>query len=150
VPEILEKIDAGDLHSMLILRAMCYTIAKTIGEMAVALKGNVDAILLTGGIAYSTRLTDFIASHIDFIAPIYVYPGENELESLAMNALAVLNGEREAMVYTSEPDNNDPAQINDIHKPSKLREVLRNLVTPNQARRRQLTAIRRYWRNLRH
>lgn len=150
VPEILEKIDQGDLHSMLILRAMCYTIAKTIGEMAVALKGNVDAILLTGGIAYSTRLTDFIASHIDFIAPIFVYPGENELESLAMNALAVLNGEREAMVYSSESDNNDPAQINDIQKPSKLREVLRNLVSPTPAHKRRLTAIRRYWRNLRH
>jgi hypothetical protein len=105
--------------------------------------------LLTGGIAYSTRLTDFIASHIDFIAPIYVYPGENELESLAMNALAVLNGEREALVYTSEPDNNDPSQINDPGKPSKLREVLRNLVTPSTSQKRRLSAMRRYLLNLR-
>ncbi len=149
VPDILEKIDQGDLHSMLILRAMCYTTAKAIGEMAIALKGHVDAILLTGGIAYSTRLTDFIASHIDFIAPIYVYPGENELESLAMNALAVLNGEREALVYTSEPDNNDPTQINDPGKPSKLREVLRNLVTPSTSQKRRLSAMRRYLLNLR-
>jgi butyrate kinase len=149
VPDILEKIDEGDLHSMLILRAMCYTTAKVIGEMAVALKGHVDAILLTGGIAYSKRLTDFIASHIDFIAPIYVYPGENELESLAMNALAVLTGEREAHQYTSEQDNNDPAQINNPSTPSKLREVLRNLVMPSPSQFRRLTAMRRYFRNLR-
>jgi butyrate kinase len=149
VPDILEKIDEGDLHSMLILRAMCYTTAKVIGEMAVALKGHVDAILLTGGIAYSKRLTDFIASHIDFIAPIYVYPGENELESLAMNALAVLTGEREAHQYTREKDNNDPAQINNPSTPSKLREVLRNLVKPSPSQFRRLTAMRRYFRNLR-
>jgi butyrate kinase len=149
VPEIMKMIDEGDLHAMLILRAMCYTVAKTIGAMSIALKGNVDAILITGGIAYSTRLTDFIASHIDFIAPIFVYPGENELESLAMNALAVLNGERTAKVYTSEADNNDPAQINDFLKPSKLREVLRNLVTPSPAHIRHLTAIKRYLRKFR-
>lgn len=150
VPEILDRIDAGDLHAMLILRAMCYTTAKAIGEMAIALKGHVDAILLTGGVAHSKRLTDFIADYVDFIAPIFVYPGENELESLALNALAVLNGEREASVYTSEQDNNDPEAINDDKRPSKLREILRaHIGTPNMATKRQLTAIRRYWRHLR-
>lgn len=150
VPEILDRIDRGDLHAMLILRAMCYTTAKAIGEMATALKGHVDAILFTGGVAHSKRLTDFIAGHVDFIAPIYVYPGENELESLAMNALAVLNGEREVKIYTEEPDNNDPAAINDEQKPSKLREILRNSLQTLQGRSKpQLTAIRRYLRNLR-
>lgn len=150
VPEILDRIDHGDLHAMLILRAMCYTTAKAIGEMAISLKGHVDAILITGGVAHSKRLTDFIADHVDFIAPIYVYAGENELESLAMNALAVLNGEREVKEYTAEQDNNDPAQINDILKPSKLREVLReSIAAANTATKRRLTAIRRYWRNLR-
>lgn len=150
VPEILDRIDHGDLHSMLILRAMCYTTAKAIGEMAVALKGHVDAILITGGVAHSKRLTDFIAEHVDYIAPIYVYPGENELESLALNVLAVLTGEREAREYTSEPDNNDPAQINDTQKPSKLRDILsESLKATNFATKRHLTAIRRYWRNLR-
>ena len=135
---------------MLILRAMCYTTAKAIGEMAVSLKGHVDAILITGGVAHSKRLTDYIADHVDFIAPIYVYPGENELESLALNVLAVLNGERAPKEYTSEPDNNDPAQINDTQKPSKLREVLRaSIQTSNKAAIKHLTAIRRYWRNLR-
>lgn len=148
VPEILNRIDQGDLHAMLILRAMCYSTAKAIGEMAVSLKGQVDAILITGGVAHSQRLTDFIAQHVDFIAPIYVYPGENELESLALNALAVLTGERAANEYTAEPDNNDPAQINDPKKPSKLREILRANITIYPTRR-QLTAIRRYWRNIR-
>lgn len=150
VPEILDRIDHGDLHAMLILRAMCFTTAKAIGEMAVSLKGHVDAILLTGGVAHSKRLTDFIAGHVDFIAPIYVYPGENELESLALNALAVLTGEREAKVYTEEPDNNDPAAINDEMRPSKLRDILRNSLQTIQDRSKpQLTAIRRYLRHLR-
>ena len=150
VPEILDRIDNGDLHAMLILRAMCYTTAKAIGEMAVALKGDVDAILITGGVAHSQRLTDYIAGHVDFIAPIYVYPGENELEALALNALAVLTGEREASEYTSIEDNNDPAAINDNSRASKLREVLRESINnTNRATRRQITAIRRYLRNLR-
>ena len=55
--------------------------------------------LLTGGIAHNKRLTDFIAAHVDFIAPVFVYPGENELEALARNALAVLRGDCEAKTY---------------------------------------------------
>lgn len=151
VPEILDRIDRGDLHAMLILRAMCFTTAKAIGEMAVALKGNVDAILITGGVAHSKRLTDFIAEYVDFIAPIYVYPGENELESLSQNALAVLTGEREAKVYTSDSDNNDPADINDELRPSKLRDILRaHIEATNKITKRRITAMRRYIRKLRH
>ena len=67
--------------------------------MAIALKGKVDAILLTGGIAHNRRLTDFIAMHIDFIAPVAVYPGENELRALAYNALSVLRGEQPLKEY---------------------------------------------------
>lgn len=119
-------------------------------RMAVSLKGHVDAILLTGGVAHSRRLTDFIAQHVDFIAPIYVYPGENELESLALNALSVLNGDREAMVYTAEPDNNDPGDINDTQKPSKLREILAaSVIAANRATLKRMTAVRQYLRKLR-
>ena len=78
---------------------MCYNVAKEIGAMAIALKGKVDAILLTGGIAHNRRLTDFIAMHIDFIAPVAVYPGENELRALAYNALSVLQGEQPLKEY---------------------------------------------------
>lgn len=128
VPEVLERIDGGDLHAMLILRAMCYTVAKEIGAMAIAMKGDVDAILLTGGMAHSQRITDFIAEHVGFIAPIYVYPGEDELQTLAENALAAINGEREVKVYHSE-ETEDPARINDRMRPSKLRDILLAAIT---------------------
>ena len=148
VPEVLERIDKGDLHAMLVLRAMCYTVAKAIGTMAIALKGDVDAILITGGMAHSKRITDFIAEHIDFIAPIYVYPGENELKSLAENALAVLRGERQAKLYVSE-DNEDPVNINDTSRPSKLREWLHAAIKPkNISANATMTAVRQYLRKL--
>ncbi len=102
VPEILRRIDNNDLQAMLVLRAMCYTVAKEIGAMAIALKGKTDAILLTGGIAHNKRLTDFIAAHVDFIAPVFVYPGENELEALARNALAALRGDCVVKTYYKE------------------------------------------------
>lgn len=146
VLEITDRIDKGDLHAMLILRAMCYTIAKEIGAMSIALKGEVDAILLTGGIAHSKRITDFIAELVDFIAPIYVYPGENELEALAENALAVLRGEREAIDYISQVADN-PSDINDTRKPSKLREWLKqakSMVPPTP--KMPMTSIRQYLR----
>lgn len=147
VPEVLDRIQAHDLHAMLILRAMCYSIAKEIGAMAIALKGDVDAILITGGIAHSKRVTDFIADHVDFIAPIYVYPGENELRALAENALAVLRGERQARTYVSTPSE-DPSQINNQERPSKLRDWLLAAITP-QNRVTPMTSIRHYIRKWR-
>lgn len=144
VPEVLDRIDHGDLHAMLVLRAMCYTVAKEIGEMAVSLKGKVDAILITGGMAHSKRITDFVAEHVSFIANIYVYPGENELKSLAENALAAIKGEREIKVY-HHVDYDDPSQINDTRRPSKLREWLRAAL-PVAGSPTPLTAIRQYIR----
>lgn len=147
VPEVLDRIQKHDLHAMLILRAMCYTISKEIGAMAVALKGDVDAILITGGIAHSKRITDFIADHVSFIAPIFVYPGENELRALAENAFAVLRGERVPKEYKSE-DYDDPSQINDVERPSKLRDWLLMAIKP-QVKARPMTAIRQYLRKFR-
>lgn len=147
VPEVLDRIQEHDLHAMLILRAMCYSIAKEIGAMAIALKGDVDAILITGGIAHSKRVTDFIADHVDFIAPIYVYPGENELRALAENALAVLRSERQARTYVSAPSE-DPSQINNQERPSKLRDWLLAAITP-QNRVAPMTSIRTYIRKWR-
>lgn len=145
VPEVLDRILNRDLHAMLVLRGMCYSIAKEIGAMAVGLKGDVDAILLTGGIAHSKRVTDFIAGHVDFIAPIYVYPGENELRALAENALAVLRGERKAKVYESH-EYDDPATVNDTSRASKLRDALLATINPATITR-QISAIRSYFRN---
>ena len=145
VPEVLDRILNRDLHAMLVLRGMCYSIAKEIGAMAVGMKGDVDAILLTGGIAHSKRVTDFIAGHVDFIAPIYVYPGENELRALAENALAVLRGERKAKVYESH-EYEDPAAVNDTSRASKLRDALLATINPSTITR-QISAIRSYFRN---
>lgn len=148
IPEILDRVDRGDLHAMLIIRAMCYTIAKEIGAMATALCGNVDAILFTGGVAHSKRITDYLAGHCNFIAPIYVYPGENELLALAQNALGALNGELEVKVYTSAlPD--DPAQVNDATRPSKLREWLSAARLSNYSTKRKISAMREYLRSWR-
>lgn len=148
IPEILDRVDRGDLHAMLIIRAMCYSIAKEIGAMAIALCGNVDAILFTGGIAHSKRITDYLAGHCNFIAPIYVYPGENELLALAQNALGALTGELSVQVYESAlPD--DPAQVNDATRPSKLREWLKAARFSNYSTKRKLSAMREYLRSWR-
>ncbi len=148
VPEILDKVDKGDMHAMLIIRAMCYSVAKEIGAMAIALCGDVDAILITGGVAHSKRITDYLAGHCDFIAPIFVYPGENELLALAQNALGVLNGDLEVKIY--EPDDeDDPAQLNDTSRPSKLRDWLYAARLNNFATKRKLSAMRQYFRSWR-
>jgi butyrate kinase len=70
-----------------------------IGEMAVVVDGNVDAILLTGGMAFNQYLTGYITSKVGFISQVFVYPGEDELEALASNALRVARGELKPMEY---------------------------------------------------
>ena len=90
---------SGDQEARFMLDAMSYSVAKWIGEMAVVLKGKVDAILLTGGIAWNDCVNDVIVDYCKFIAPIKIYPGENELQSLAENALRVLKGETVAKEY---------------------------------------------------
>lgn len=99
VKDIVQRAEAGDAEAKLAIDVMIYTVAKQIGQMAISLKGDVDAILLTGGIAYSKAITEAISDYCRFIAPIEVYPGENELQSLAMNALRVLRGEMTAKIY---------------------------------------------------
>lgn len=91
--EILRRIDNGDDHARLVVDAMAYQIAKSIGGLATVLKGKVDAILLTGGLAYERTFTDRIEERVGFIAPVCVYPGEDELSALAMNAYLAVKGE---------------------------------------------------------
>jgi butyrate kinase len=80
----------------LIFDAMVYQIAKDIGAMATVLNGRVDSILLTGGMARSEKLIEQLRGAIEWIAPVAVYPGEDELQALADGALRVLRGEEEA------------------------------------------------------
>lgn len=100
VREVLAKKQEGDDLARLVFESMCYQISKGIGEMAVVLDGAVDAIILTGGIAYSEEVTDYIRKKVAFIAPVEVMPGERELESLAYGALRVIEGDEVARTYT--------------------------------------------------
>ncbi len=90
------RIAEGDEHARLVYSAMAYQIAKEIGAMSVVLNGNVDAIVLTGGLAHSKMLMDDVTSRTRWIAPVLVYPGEDELLAMAQGALRVLHGEEQA------------------------------------------------------
>jgi len=97
--EVETRAKNGDELAMKIQDALGYQVAKAIGEMAVVLNGYVDAILLTGGLAYNQYLTQYITSKVEFISAVHVYPGEDELEALALNALRVATGEIEPLEY---------------------------------------------------
>ena len=95
----IDKMEAGDKECEKIYKAFLYQITKAIGEMSAALNGKVDQIILTGGIAYSPTLVPDLKANIEWIAPVTVYPGEDELLALAQGAISVLSGEEKAKVY---------------------------------------------------
>ena len=100
VKEIEERIrDYGDTHAELILNAMIYHIAKNITAEGAVLCGKVDAILLTGGLARSEYVISRLRQRIEWVAPVYCFPGEDEMEALALNDLAVLRGQRAVAEY---------------------------------------------------
>lgn len=88
-----------DPEYQLVQNAMAYQVGKEIGAMAAVLKGKADAILLTGGIAYATAVTGYIQEMVGFIAPVKIYPGEDELRALALNGLLVLRREIQLKTY---------------------------------------------------
>ena len=100
VREVEKMINEGNEEAKLVHDAMTYQIAKGIGELATVVSGKVDAIILTGGIAYSNLITDNIRKRVEFISEVCVIPGENELESLSQGILRVLNKEEEARIYS--------------------------------------------------
>jgi butyrate kinase len=97
--EIKKRMENGDKQSLLIVNAMAYQIAKYIGSMAAVLKGEVDAILITGGIANDPYICNCISEMVEFIAPVAIYPGEDELSALAHNGLMFLRGTLKANGY---------------------------------------------------
>ena len=100
VKEIETRIrDYGDTHAELILNAMVYHIAKNICGLGAVLNGKVDAILLTGGLARSEFVISRLRQRIEWVAPVYCFPGEDEMEALAQNALAVLRGQLQVSEY---------------------------------------------------
>ncbi len=97
--EVEGRIDAGDSSAREVYEAMAYQISKEIGGMSTVLTGRLNATVLTGGLAASEKLVGWIKERVGFIAPVLVFPGEDEMRSLALGALRVLRGEEEAMEY---------------------------------------------------
>lgn len=97
--EVERRIEEGDEHAKLIYEAMAYQIAKEIGLMATVLKGDVDAIVLTGALARSDMLVNWIVERVEWIAPAMIYPGEDEMLAMAQGALRVLRDEEKARDY---------------------------------------------------
>nr|WP_321374282.1 butyrate kinase [uncultured Bacteroides sp.] len=97
--DVVKRISEGDVRAELVLKSMIYNIAKEIGSMSVVLHGKVDAILLTGGISYNDYCINKLKEYIAFIAPVCVFPGEDEMEALAFNALGVLRGKLNCKEY---------------------------------------------------
>jgi butyrate kinase len=97
--EVEDRIKNGDNYAKLIYDAMAYQVGKEIGALSAIFEGRVDTILLTGGVAYSDYLTEKIRLMVDFIAPVQVYPGEDEMAALAYNGWLILNGELIANEY---------------------------------------------------
>jgi len=97
--DVSERAHSGDEKANLIYRAMAYQVAKAIGEYAAVLDGDVDAILITGGIAYDKKFIEMIEKKVKFIAEVIAFPGEDELLALAQGGLRVLRGEEQAREY---------------------------------------------------
>jgi len=103
--QLIEK-DAreGDARAMLLQEAMAYQISKEIGAMATVLRGKVDAILITGGIAHNPDLTGDVKDRVGFIAPVLIYPGEDEMRALAQNGSLLLSGKINAREYRGKKE----------------------------------------------
>lgn len=97
--EVVKRIASGDVTAKLVYSAMAYQIAKEIAANSAVLFGKVDAIVLTGGLAYDKLLVDMITERVSFIAEVKVVPGENEMIALTEGALRVLRGEEAAKEY---------------------------------------------------
>jgi butyrate kinase len=93
--EVERRIDAGDTEAARIFEALIYQVTKEAGSMAAVLKGQVDAVLVTGGMAYSRRVVEILGEDLRWIAPVHIYPGEDELQALADGVFRVLYGEEQ-------------------------------------------------------
>lgn len=97
--EVLKMMESGDENAKLVYQAMAYQIAKEIGMCATVLKGDIDAIIITGGLAYGELFTSWIVDSVSFLGKVVIYPGEDEMSALALGGLRVLRGEEDAQVY---------------------------------------------------
>lgn len=101
--ELVERGNAGDPYAKMLWNSMIYQIEKSIGSMAAVLHGQVDGILLGGGMVHNQDLVKQITDSCSFIAPVTAYPGEFEMEAMAAGAIRVLEGEEELKTYSGKP-----------------------------------------------
>jgi butyrate kinase len=106
--EVEKRGAQGDTKARLVFDAMVYQVAKEIGGLAAALDGQVDGIVLTGGLAYSAELVAALRRKVEFVAPLFLRPGEYEIEALINGALRVLTGVEEPKLYTGGTDEDRP------------------------------------------
>jgi len=99
-----EEIAAGNGEYRIVYEAMAYQVSKETGAMAAVLGGDVDAIVITGGVAYDRSFVDWIRRRVGFLARVLVYPGEEEMEALALGALRVLRSQEQARTYDPSTD----------------------------------------------
>ncbi|MPM45837.1 putative butyrate kinase 2 [bioreactor metagenome] len=97
--EVEKMIAAGNEKALLVYQAMAYQITKSVAALASVNRGKLDGIIFTGGLAYSKMMGEFIKERAGYIAPVYIYPGENEMESLALGAYRILTGEETARIF---------------------------------------------------
>lgn len=100
--DVEKMIDSGDEHADFVLSAMAYQIAKEIGALATVMAGKIDSIIITGGCAYSERLTQRITESVSFIAPVTVVPGAKEMEALCSGITRVLDGQEDYHIYIKQ------------------------------------------------
>lgn len=102
--EVEKMIASGDGHAKLVYEAMALSVARSIAKLAVVVNGRIDAVILTGGIAYSKIFTKLVTDRVSFLAPVDILPGENEMAALAQAARRVLSGEEQAEDYKEEKE----------------------------------------------
>jgi butyrate kinase len=109
--DVCRMIDEGDALAERVYRAMAYRISCSIGAMSIPLGGNIDGIILTGGLAYEKRLVDLIKEDVSFLGKVMVYPGEDELQALTEGVLRVLEGKEEPSDYVQAAEKWEKEQL---------------------------------------
>ena len=100
---ICERIENGDEWARVVYDAMAYQVAKYVAGFAAVLKGQVDGIVLTGGVSHDPHFVSYVSERVEWIAPVHVYAGDFEMDALASGAIRALDGEETVMTYTGEP-----------------------------------------------
>ena len=101
--EVSARMKGGDPFDKLVYDALIYQIGKAIGACGAVLHGEVDSVVLTGGISYDSYVTEGLKQMVGYLAPVQIFPGENEMEALAAGALRILRGEEKLKVYSGVP-----------------------------------------------